>query len=308
MDIITSLRPIAAPHGSAVALGFFDGVHLGHRRVLGAAVRWAAENGCTPAAFTFLLPMQGGFKGQRLMLTGQKHRLISGLGIQQYMEPPFVEFCALTPEQFVEQVLVGCFAARAVFCGGNFTFGAKAAGNVGTLQALCAARGIAVQVVDMARYQGLPVSSSRIRAALAQGQLEDANAMLGAPYTVVLPVIHGKGVGTSRLGTPTLNQAYPDGALVPAQGVYLSRVWLQGRWWPAATGISTRPTVDGPGAPVSCETYVPGFAGDAYGQAPALELHRYYGPIQRFDTLAELRALILQAGEASTAYFAAKVG
>lgn len=308
MLILETLAPIPAVQGSAVALGFFDGVHLGHRRVLQAAAAWAAAagQGTVPAAFTFSLPAGAALKGGRILSGAQKRARVAAQGIRACMEPPFESFRALSPEQFVGQILTGCFAAKAVFCGDNFTFGARAAGNVQTLGQLCAPRGIEVHIVPMAQYQGSTVSSTRIRTALQQGRLADANAMLGDPYAVDWSVTHGKGVGTSLLGTPTLNQNYPDGALVPAQGVYLTRVALQGQWWPAATGISARPTVDAPGAPVSCETYVPGFSGDAYGQRPLLEFHRYYAPIRKFDSLGELRALILQAGAASQAWFAAQ--
>lgn len=305
MRIHEELAPLAAPQGSAVALGFFDGVHLGHRRVLAAAAAWAAGQGCVPAAFTFSLPAGAALKGGRILSAAQKHARVAGLGIEEYVEPPFESFCALTPEQFVDGVLVRCFAAKAVFCGDNFTFGAHAAGNVHTLKALCAKRGIAVHIVEMARCGGAVVSSTRIRAALEQGHIGQANAMLGAPYAVDWPVVHGRGVGTSRLGTPTLNQDYPAGMLVPAQGVYLTRVFLAGQWRPAATGISARPTVEAPGAPVTCETFVPGFSGDVYGQSPLLEFHRYYAPVQKFASLGALRAFILQAGAASTACFAA---
>ncbi len=126
-----------------------------------------------------------------------------------YMEPPFESFRSLSPEDFVNKILVECFAAKAVFCGDNFTFGAYAAGNVDRLKELCAPLGIAVTIVDMAQYGGQTVSSTRIRAALEEGRIEDANAMLGAPYCIDWPLRHGKGIGTSKLGKPTINQNYP---------------------------------------------------------------------------------------------------
>ena len=99
---------------------------------------------------------------------------------------------------------------------------------------------------------------------------------------------------------------FAAGAVLPGSGVYLTRIRLAGRWWPAATGIGPRPTVDVPGAPVSCETWVPGFAGDVYGQAPLLEFGRFYAPVRKFDSLDGLRELILQAGEAAKAHFTGK--
>lgn len=307
MQIYHTLTSVKAPRGSAVALGYFDGVHCGHRQVLCAAVEYAAHNGLTPAAFTFELPGNQTLKGGRILSPCQKHLRVEALGIEQYLEPPFEAFRALSPEDFVRQVLVDCFAAKAVFCGDNFTFGARAAGNVDMLRTLCEPWGIRVEIVRMAQYGAQAVSSTRIRAALEEGRLDDANAMLGAPYAIDWQVTHGKGVGSSRLGTPTVNQNYPADALQPCAGVYLTRIRIQDRWWPAATGIGRRPTVETDAkAAVTCETYVPDFSGDLYGTAPVLEFHRYLCPIRKFRSLEELSALIRSAAEQSKAYFAAQ--
>lgn len=307
MQIYHTMTPVSDEKGCAVALGYFDGVHCGHRMVLGSAVRYAAENGLAPAAFTFELPGNQTLKGGRILSAAQKHLRMESLGIEQYLEPPFEAFRDLSPEDFVQKVLVECFRAKAVFCGKNFTFGARAAGDVEMLHTLCEPLGISVHIVPMAQYGAQAVSSTRIRAALEEGRLDDANAMLGAPYAIDWQVTHGKGVGTSRLGTPTVNQNYPTDALQPCTGVYLTRIWLQDRWWPAATGIGRRPTVDeSADAAVTCETYVPDFSGDLYGQAPVLEFHRYLCPIRKFRTLQELSELIRRAAEESKAYFAAQ--
>lgn len=305
MHILTTLTPISAPRGSAVALGFFDGVHLGHRAVLTAAVDYAAAHGLTAAAFTFLLPPDHPMKGGRIFPEREKHRRVAELGIQEYQEAPFADFCALSPEDFVDRVLVGCFAARAVFCGDNFTFGARAAGNVEILRSLCADHGIETHVVEMAQYQGQTVSSTRIRAALADCRIEDANAMLGEPYAIDWPVGHGKHLGTSRLDAPTINQNYPAGVLEPGCGVYLTRIQIDGKWYPAATGIGRRPTVDAAGAPITCETYVPDFSGNVYGQTPRLEFRKYLCPVRKFDSMQQLSDLIHDAARKSQAYFAA---
>lgn len=307
MQIYHTMTPVSDEKGCAVALGYFDGVHCGHRMVLGSAVRYAAENGLAPAAFTFELPGNQTLKGGRILSAAQKHLRMESLGIEQYLEPPFEAFRDLSPEDFVQKVLVECFRAKAAFCGKNFTFGARAAGDVEMLHTLCEPLGISVHIVPMAQYGAQAVSSTRIRAALEEGRLDDANAMLGAPYAIDWQVTHGKGVGTSRLGTPTVNQNYPPDALQPCTGVYLTRIWLQDRWWPAATGIGRRPTVDeSADAAVTCETYVPDFSGDLYGQAPVLEFHRYLCPIRKFRTLQELSELIRRAAEESKAYFAAQ--
>ena len=309
MQIYQSLTPICAPFGSAVALGYFDGVHCGHRAVLGETVDCARANGLTAAAFTFELPAGSTLKGGRILSLAQKHARVASLGIEQYQEAPFDAFRSLTPEDFVQKVLVDCFRARELFCGDNFTFGARAAGNVEQLRALCAPLGIGVHIVPMAQYGGQTVSSTRIRAALEEGRIADANAMLGAPYAIDWPVVHGKGIGSGKLGTPTLNQNYPTAALQPCAGVYLTRIYLDGQWMPAATGIGKRPTVDSNAdAAVTCETFVPDFSGDVYGQQPVLEFHKYYCPVRKFNSLDELAALIHRAADDSKAYFAEKQG
>ena len=305
MQLYNTLDGLTLSGGSAVAMGYFDGIHLGHRNVLGSAVDCAHQQGLTAAVFTFSLPGGDRLKGGRILSSDLKHARMESLGIQAYVEPPFEEIRSLSPEEFVEKVLVGCFHARAVFCGDNFTFGARAAGNVALLETLCEPHGIAVNVVPMAQYGGRTVSSTRIRAALEEGRIEDANAMLGVPYAIDWPVCRGKGIGTSRLGRPTINQNYPADALEPCCGVYLTRIWLDGQWMPSATGIGRRPTVDAADAPVTCETYVPGYAGNAYGTRPVLEFHRYLCPVRKFDSLQELADLITDAARRSEEYFAA---
>ena len=141
--------------------------------------------------------------------------------------------------------------------------------------------------------------------AQAQGYT-DANAMLGKPYAIDWAVTHGKGIGSGKLGTPTINQNYPAEALQPCTGVYLTRIWLDGQWRPAATGIGRRPTVDSSAnAAVTCETFVPDYVGNVYGQTPLLEFHKYLCPVRKFNSMDELAALIHHAAEESKAYFAA---
>ena len=150
-------------------------------------------------------------KGKRLLSTEDKHALIESLGVEYYLCPDFEEIRAMTPEQFVYGIVQDCHA-RALFCGENFTFGAKAAGDPDLLRRLCAPLGVEVVVVPMAQFEEKPVSSTRIRTALEGGDIPAANAMLGMPYAIRFAVQHGAGLGHT-LGVPTINQLYPQ---VPA--------------------------------------------------------------------------------------------
>lgn len=289
--------------GSAIALGFFDGVHLGHQAVIHTAVEYARQNGLESGVFTFSLPMQNSLKGGRIDTQNEKLACVRSLGVQHYMEPAFEEFRDLTPEQFVLDVLIGMYKAKALFCGDNFTFGKKAAGNVELLKKLCQPRGVQVCVVPMALHDGQNVSSTRVRAALEAGDIPLANALLGRPYRIDFPVRHGQGLG-SKLGFPTINQVYPTGYVMPKFGIYITRVLVDGKWYAGATGMGTRPTVNESGEGPTCETFIPDFSGQLYGESPVLEFYRYIAPSRKFDTLDELKACVFDAAQQAKAFFA----
>ena len=244
MQIYSQLAPLAlgGAHGSAVAMGFFDGIHIGHRAVSNGAVEWAKAHGAAPAVFTFRLPTENKMKGKRLLSTEDKHALIASLGVEYYLCPDFEEIKAMTPEQFVLGIIRDC-NARALFCGENFTFGARAAGTPELLRQLCEPLGVEVVVLPMAQFEEKPVSSTRIRTALEGGDIPAANAMLGMPYAIRFTVHHGAGLGRT-LGVPTINQLYPQGFQLPRYGIYITRTRIGDRWYPSATGLGTRPTVN----------------------------------------------------------------
>lgn len=303
MQIYPHIQPLspAPQNGTAVAMGYFDGLHIGHRAVVQAAARWAEAHDAETALFTFALPRVNSLKGSRLLATADKHAAAAALGVQHYVVPRFEEIKPLSPEEFVRQ-LVQVLGARALVCGTNFTFGARAAGTPQLLKELCAPLGVEVIVVPLTEYEGAPVSSTRIRAALAEGDMPAVNAMLGQPYAIGFEVQHGQGLG-KKLGVPTINQIYPDGFQMPCYGIYITRTLLDGRWYPSATGLGTRPTVNSDETVVTCETFIPGFSGNLYGTQPRLEFYRYLGPTQKFDTLDELHGCIENAAQHAKAFF-----
>lgn len=304
MQVYSQMEPLAlaGSGGTAVAMGYFDGIHIGHRAVINGAADWARACGASPALFTFKLPPGNRMKGARLIASRDKLRIIEGLGVEHYLEPAFEAIKGQTPEQFVRSIVENC-QARALFCGENFTFGARAAGNPQRLRELCAPLGVEVVVVPMTQFEGKPVSSTRIRTALEGGDIPAANAMLGMPYSIRFAVRHGKGLGHT-LGVPTINQLYPAGFQMPRFGIYITRTNIGGVWYPSATGLGSRPTVNDDPASVTCETFIPGYAGDLYGAEPVVEFHAYLSPSKRFDTLDELRECIQNAARRAEEYFA----
>lgn len=284
---------------TAVALGYFDGVHLGHRRILRAAADWAAHNAARPVAFTFQFSDRR-TKAPDILTLSERRRRILAQGVADIDCEAFDAIAALSPQQFVQRLLCDKLGARAVFCGENFRFGAGAAGDVPLLRQLCAAQGVRVFSFPLEEQAGAPISATRIRALLAQGKLAEANALLGEPYAVDLPVRHGQQLGGS-LGYPTVNQIYPAVMQQPAEGVYRTAALVNGVWLPSATGLGRRPTVDGDG--VTCETFFCRWHGDAYGSHPRICFLEYLWPVQKYDSLQGLQDCISRAAKRSCEAF-----
>ena len=285
----------------SVALGYFDGVHMGHRKVIFQAVQWAKQHHLSSAVFTFDLPQDSTLKGQRILSVTEKKRRMFEMGVEKYISPAFQQIQEMSPKAFVTEYLKNQCHAKAVFCGENFTFGKGKAGNTALLQQLCKENEIVVEIVPLAWENGQAISSTRIRQLLQDGQMEHANQLLGQPYCVDYPVEHGKGNG-KVWGFPTINQLFPKGSLIPKQGVYVTRVQLQdGSWHAGATGLGNRPTVSGEG--ITCETFLPEYQGDLYGQQVRVEFCRYLKPTVKFNSVEELKQYVFDAADVAVKEF-----
>jgi riboflavin kinase/FMN adenylyltransferase len=274
--------PDAQPRPRHVAVGEFDGVHLGHREVIrGADTALTFE----PHPRAVLSPERA---PKLITSLATKADLIAELGVEEMVVIPFDgAFASQSPQAFIDDVLVGQLGADQLSVGENFNFGHKAKGDVALLRAQEAFR---TRVVDLVEVDGQIVSSSHIRGLLAAGDVAAANALLGTPFQLRGTVAHGDKRGRA-LGYPTANLV-PDPALIhPGHGVYACRAAVErdGRWewWPAATNVGVRPTfVTGRGLLV--EAFLLGFEGDLYGRELRLEfLSRLRGE-QRFDSVDEL--------------------
>ncbi len=269
----------------AVALGVFDGVHLGHRAVIMQAV----DTDYPCAVYTFRPGTVTTKPAQPLLCPGDAFRQLELLGTEELFEVDFSTVCNYTPEEFVQRVLCEQLHAAAVTCGFNYRFGRGGQGDAATLTALCAARGIAVTVVPPVELDGIPISSTAIRRAIAAGELDAARRMLGYSYRLHLPVVSGQQLGR-RLGVPTINQILPPDTLHPPFGVYASCAIADGQVYPAVTNIGRRPTV-GSDVPLA-ETYIDGFSGDLYGQMVTVYPLRRLRGEEKFSSLEALQAQI----------------
>ena len=299
MQIYHSVADCQPCGRGAVALGFFDGLHIGHAAVVSRTLSYQQEGLC-PCVFTFT--MDGGHPAAKstanaLTTERQKEQLLESWGVRLVLCPDFSEFHAMEPESFVDEILVRRLNANAACCGEDFRFGKKAAGDVGQLAALCQARGIRLDVVPPVTFEGERVSSTRIRHLLGEGRVGDANRMLGRAFGYDFTVVRGKQLGR-KLDSPTINQRLPDGFVPLRHGVYASVSFAGGAWHPSVTNIGLRPTVEDTTA-VNSETYICGFSGDLYGARVEVRLLAFLRPEQRFPSVEALRARIHADAEAS---------
>ncbi len=285
---------------NAVALGYFDGIHTAHRKILEEMACLADSHSLEKRVFTFYrdIPLQS--KGMDIFSPQDREKAMEDMGIDLYFCPPFSSFNALSCEEFVQNVLAVSLKAKAVFCGDNFFFGKGRRGDVNTLGFLCKKYNIEFFPVKTLYSGNAPISSTRIRKALELGDIEEANSLLGFPYSVNFEVIHGKKLG-KKMGTPTINQVFPQDMTSPAEGVYITSAELNGRVYPAATGLSRRPTVERQGER-TCETYIKGFDGDLYGRKVRVKFYRFLHPIQKYPDLSRLGKMISESADESEKY------
>lgn len=288
---LPSVPPERRP--SVVALGVFDGVHVGHRAILGAAVAHARATGSPALACTFephpMEILQPGRAPQPITTLEERLDLIAGCGVDGAVVLDFTPaLAAMEPETFVKDVLVDRLAARRVVVGFNHRFGRGARGDADLLRDLGGRLGFALDVIEPRVVDGVPVSSSAIRAALGRGDLEAAARMLGRPYTLPGRVVSGAGRGRT-LGFPTANVA-PDRPVLVAAGVYACRAEVDGREQRAVVNVGVRPTFGED--TLAVEAHLLDFSGDLYGQAFRLTFVARVREEKRFPSVEALRAQI----------------
>jgi riboflavin kinase/FMN adenylyltransferase len=274
-----------------IALGAFDGLHRAHMAVLEAAVAQGLARGLQPAVLLFTqhpLHCIAGEAPPLLLQDAERDARLAALGLE-LLTLPFGALRSLSPVAFLEQILLGSLGAAGLSCGYHYRFGLGAAGDVSLLERLCASHKTALTVIPRMEYDGAPISSTRIRQALAEGRVEDANAMLGRPFGYRFPVVEGDHIGRT-LGAPTINQLFPPGFAIPRHGVYAAQAFVEGRWWPSVTNIGQRPTLSSNA--LRSETHILGFAGDLYGQSIPVALLRFLRPERSFPSLQALAGQI----------------
>jgi riboflavin kinase/FMN adenylyltransferase len=304
------LRASDLPRGGVVTIGNFDGVHLGHRRILEAVVSRSRQIGRSSVAITFephpLAVLRPDRAPRPIQTLRQKEEVIEAIGIETLLVIPFTRDFSLTePEEFVRGFLAERLGASELYLGQHFAFGRGKRGDLALLRRLGPECGFIATGVDEVVVNGEPVSSTRIREALARGEVASASQMLGREYELDGIVSRGEKVGR-KIGYPTINLA-PENELHPADGVYFTRIAIKsfGRSFDSVTNIGRRPTVYEDFA-TTIETYVLDFASDVYGEKVRLTFFDRAREERRFPSLMALTEQIGQDIEATRAYFAGR--
>jgi len=294
------------PNGVAVAAGFFDGVHLGHAKLISSAKQAARERGLPLCALSFLShpdDLKNGRPTPLICEADERARLLTEAGADDVILLPFGRRMMDTPwDNFIEQTLIGQLNTRHVAVGADFRFGKGAAGNAALLADFCAQRGVTCQIVDKLELDGAEVSSSRIRAHVIAGNMSAAARLLGRPHFISGEVGHGRGIGR-KIGAPTANLPLPEGVCLPPYGVYVSELEYNGRRLPAVSNIGQKPTF-GAGPP-ALETHVLSGPAELYGEQVRVYLLEYLRPEKVFDNEMGLKSAIDTDIAAARRYFKA---
>lgn len=303
MKIIAGTSEFILEKATAVAIGKFDGVHIGHRRLL-EEILAQKGNGLKACVFTFDPPpavLFGNSDGKELTTREEKRSIFERMGVDVLIEFPLTfDTAAMSPEDFAGEILAKQMKAGFIAAGTDLSFGAKGAGNAKMLRELGAELGFEVKTIEKVCMRGTEVNSTYIREQLKVGNMEVVNEFLGMPYTVLGTVKHGNRIGRT-IGFPTVNLLPQENKLLPPNGVYYSEVFVEGKKYRAISNVGYKPTVTEEKV-MGVESYLYDFDEDIYDETVEVYLHAFKRPEQRFKSLEELKAQLEQDIRDGAAY------
>lgn len=295
-DYYSGQKVLFEPEPSAVTVGSYDGVHAGHRRIIGKMVEAAKTLGYRSVVVTFephprqIVNRDPAGRLKLLTLLEEKSVLLESLGVEWLFVVKFDSaFAAQSSESFIQTVLLERIGAKTIVIGYDHGFGRDRRGSAETLCRMSQQQRFDVIVVDEVRLHEEHFSSTRIRTLLAEGQIKEANLFLGAPYLISGEVVHGKKNGR-KIGFPTVNLLLRDqDKLLPKYGVYIAAAAIDGKQWKAVMNIGLRPTVTDAATRPVVEAYILGYRGDLYGRKLTFELLDRIRDEMKFQTFEALQ-------------------
>ncbi len=286
MNIITSTTKYSFPP-SVVMLGKFDGVHLGHTKLIETGVEFSQNEGLSSIVYTF-----EGINNECITTDDEKADIFEKLGVRYTIFEKFTEeFKSITPEYFVKNILADKLNAKRIVVGFNYRFGKGASGDTKLLGRLCAELGIKLSVINPFEIEGTLVSSTHIRNLLSQGDVKMAEKFLGRPYTISGITSKGKGLGHT-IGFATANISDEFNKLLPKRGVYASNTIVDGKSYMSMTNVGINPTVENIDKP-KVETHIIDYKGELYGESITIEFVNKIRDEKRFNSVEDLKAQLI---------------
>ncbi len=294
---------------TAVALGYFDGLHKGHRNVITLTAAQKA-NGLTPICLTFSKSPKSVLTGtpQNALMTRQdKIKTLADLGIERVYEADFEKMKNMSAYCFAKEILLDTLRAKKLFCGFNYRYGINGEGDVNSLRAFCEQNDVELTVISPQQSEGEVVSSTLIRELISNGNIKRANELLCGRFGFCSVIEHGKRLGR-ELGTPTINQPLCSDLVVPKFGVYASIVTLEnGDTYCGVTNIGIKPTVGG--TTELCETWMPNYTGEEiYGQKADIRLIEFIREEKKFSSIEELKHTIIDNSKTALKIYENTIG
>ena len=288
-----------------MALGFFDGIHVGHAALINKIKQRAEETGAEPAVLTFdVHPDNLVFKKTVPLINSAEDReniLSRCFGIDDVVVIHFNQrVMHMDWQDFIDE-LIDEMNLRWIVVGHDFCFGYKGLGTAEKLKAYCAERGVGCDIIPAVCRDGVVVSSTLIRQLIETGEMEKANEYLGHPHTLTDVIRTGYHLGT-KMGTPTINMSFPQGVIIPRHGVYAAMAYIDGPEYMSVTNVGIRPTVSDSGN-VNVESFLLDFCGNLYGHRARIDFYKFLRPERKFDDVNELAAQIKSDAQTTREYF-----
>lgn len=288
-----------------MALGFFDGIHIGHAALMNMIIKRAREYDSEPAVLTFdVHPDSLVFKKNVPLINSadDRERILSRcFGIDDVVVVHFSQSVMHMDWKVFIDELIDDMDLCHIVVGHDFKFGYKGLGTAEKLKEYCAQRGVGCDIIPPVCKDGVVVSSTLIRGLIENGEIEKANEYLGRPHTLTDVVRSGYHLGT-QMGTPTINMRFPDGVIIPRHGVYAAKAYVDGEEYMSVTNVGVRPTVSEDGG-VNVESFLLNFTGNLYGRLVRLDFYKFMRPERKFDDIDELAAQIKHDAESTREYF-----
>ena len=288
-----------------MALGFFDGIHIGHAALMNMIIKRAREYDAEPAVLTFdVHPDSLVFKKNVPLINSadDRERILSRcFGIDDVVVVHFSQSVMHMDWKVFIDELIDDMDLCHIVVGHDFKFGYKGLGTSEKLKEYCAQRGVGCDIIPPVCKDGVIVSSTLIRGLIESGEIEKANEYLGRPHTLTDVVRSGYHLGT-QMGTPTINMRFPDGVIIPRHGVYAAKAYVDGEEYMSVTNVGVRPTVSEDGG-VNVESFLLNFTGNLYGRLVRLDFYKFMRPERKFNDIDELAAQIKHDAESTREYF-----